>query len=167
MVGVIRFSVPLEPIEREVDFSEATFSVPGVFNDKTFSELTEEFVLPNFEEDLEQFFQEFFQEFEDFQDDDNTNPQSTSLSTQSNDSLLGAINVGDLSTDFDESSLNEPDNNNFEAILFNTNNPETVALNFDELNFDDFSGFLELNDELSAPELKSLNFADIELGNTI
>jgi hypothetical protein len=159
MVGAIRFSVPLEPIEREVDLSEAEFSVPGVFSDKTLFEFTQEFFLPNFEEDLEETLKEFFQEFE---------PQNTSLiSTPTNDSLLGSLTVGDSSIDFDESSVSDTDRNDFDALLFNPNNPETVAIETDEFALDNFSIFLELTDDKSTQELAGGNFADGGLGNEI
>jgi hypothetical protein len=160
MVGAIRFSVPLEPIEREVDLSEAKFSIPGVFSDKTLFELTQEFLLPNFEEDLEKILKEFFQEFEE--------PQDTSLiSTPTNDSLLGTVTVGNASMDFDEINVSDADRNGFDVLLFNTNNPETVAIDTDEFAFDDFSIFLDLTDDKSTQELTGSNFADSDLGNEI
>jgi hypothetical protein len=167
MVGAIRFSVPLEPIDREVDLSQANFSVPGVFSDKTFSEFIEEFVTPNFEEDLGKTLEEFFRESEDFQDE---NPgdslQKNSLSTPTNDSLVGAVSVGDASIDFDESGFSDLDRND-DVIFFNTDNLETVAIETDEFVFDAFSTFLDSTNDKSTQEIAIENFTDTESGNTI
>jgi hypothetical protein len=174
MVAAVRFSVPLEPTEGEVDFSDARFSIPSLFSNITLPQLLIEFILPELGNAVAEAIGEFLKEFEETEDSNyNLSPQSASPNTaETNDSDLGPVGVGDLSMSFDESRVTENtsslfigDTDGSGAMLFDISNPETVDLNGDELTLGDVDFLVssEFIDFLQTQGLASTDYGgDVE-----